>query len=174
MEKTIYLDMDLCVGCGACVVACMDQNDIFPEMGQVAVRRIHRVEEGHFPSAGINYVSAACRHCEDAPCVAGCPTGAISKDRNTGSVVTARVLCIGCHSCAMVCPFGVPRYDAEDKLQKCGGCVGRVEAGLQPSCVRVCPTGALKFDVMNDLQSNKEHQYAAAIVSAVHRVAEQR
>ena len=171
MEKSIYLDVDLCVGCGACAVACMDQNDIYPEKGQVAVRRIHQVENGHFPTAAIFHVTAACLHCEDAPCVIACPTGAIAKDGNTGNVTTLRDLCIGCHSCAVACPFGVPRYDAEDKLQKCGGCGERVEAGLQPSCVRVCPTGALQFGVMNDLQSNKEHLFAATMVSAAHKIA---
>ena len=51
MEKSIYLDIDLCVGCGACAVACMDQNDIDPDNGQTALRRIYQVEEGQYPDA---------------------------------------------------------------------------------------------------------------------------
>lgn len=108
MEKSIYLDIDLCVGCGACSVACMDQNDVYPEKGQTAFRRIYQVEEGQFPNASIMYVSAACMHCEDAPCVMGCPTGAITKDGSTGVVGVNRALCIGCHSCAMACPSASP------------------------------------------------------------------
>jgi Fe-S-cluster-containing dehydrogenase component len=174
MEKSIYLNIDLCVGCGACSVACMDQNDIFPEKGQTAFRRIYQVEEGQFPNASIMYVSAACMHCEDAPCVMGCPTGAISKDGTTGVVGVNRALCIGCHSCAMACPFGVPRYDSEEKMHKCNMCGGRVQAGLLPACVRVCQTSALSFESANHVQAGKENRFAATIVSAGHRAAVQK
>ncbi len=87
MEKAVYLDMELCVGCGACAVACMDQNDIDLEKGQPAFRRIYRIEEGEFPDARIQYLSVACMHCEDSPCLVGCPTGAITRDDRTGAVV---------------------------------------------------------------------------------------
>lgn len=169
MQKSIYLDIDLCVGCGACAVACMDQNDIEPAKGQVSLRRVYQIEGGHYPSASIFYVAAACMHCEDAACVAGCPTGALAKDTESGNVLVSRALCIGCHTCAEACPFGVPRYDAQDKVQKCDGCRDRVEAGLLPACVRVCPTGALQFGIINDLQSAKEQTFAAGLVSAGHR-----
>lgn len=171
MEKAIYLDIDSCAGCGACVVACMDQNDIYPEKGQPAFRRIYRVEEGASPDADILYLSTACMHCEDSPCVMGCPTGAIARDGRSGAVLVNRDLCIGCHSCALACPFGVPRYDAEGKMQKCGLCVERVEAGLEPACVRVCPTGALKFGPTNELLGEKEARFAGNVVRAAHRVA---
>jgi anaerobic dimethyl sulfoxide reductase subunit B (iron-sulfur subunit) len=171
MEKAIYLDLDLCVGCGACVVACMDQNDIYPEKGQNAYRRIYQVEEGSYPNATIHHVSASCMHCEDSPCIIGCPTGAITKDCKTKAVTVNKDLCIGCHSCAMACPFGVPRYDLKEKLEKCDLCSERVSAGLNPACVKVCPQRALKFDPANKVQEDREYKFAGNIVNAAYKAA---
>ncbi len=171
MDKAIYLDMRLCSGCGACAVACMDQNDIYPEKGQPAFRRIYRIEEGEFPEARIEYIPAACMHCEDSPCVIGCPTGAIIKDDRTGAVIINKELCIGCHSCALACPFGVPRYDQDEKMQKCDLCMERVEKGLEPACVRVCPMGALKFESANKVQGEREYKFVGNIVNAVSKAA---
>jgi Fe-S-cluster-containing dehydrogenase component len=169
MEKSIHLNIALCSGCGACVVACMDQNDIYPEMGQPVFRRIYKVEEGEFPDATIQYISAACMHCEDSPCVVGCPIGAITKDDRTGAVMVNRGDCIGCHSCALACPFGVPRYDHDEKMQKCNLCIERVEADLEPACVRVCPMGALKFESANKVQEAKESKFVSNIVQAMQK-----
>jgi anaerobic dimethyl sulfoxide reductase subunit B len=165
MGKTIYLDIDRCVGCGACAVACMDQNDIYPEKGQPAFRRIYQIEEGRYPDASIHYLSIACMHCEDSPCVIACPTGAIIKDYTTHAVTVNRDLCIGCHSCALACPFGVPRYDTDDKMQKCNLCTERVEAGLQPACVKVCPFKALLFEPINTIQEKKQLAFVTHFVT---------
>ncbi len=160
MKKTLYLDIERCTGCGACAVACMDQNDIYPEQGQMPFRKIFQIEDNGAEDAPIRYMSVACMHCEDSPCIIACPTGAISKDAKTGAVVVRKELCIGCHSCALACPFGVPRYDADEKMQKCNLCAERVEYGLEPACVRVCPVQALRFEPINDLQEEKQRKYA--------------
>jgi DMSO reductase iron-sulfur subunit len=168
MEKTLYLDIERCVGCGACAVACMDQNDIYPEKGQLSFRRIYQVEEGRYPDAGIYYFSIACLHCEDAPCIIACPTGAITRDKKTDAVIVNRDICIGCHSCALACPFGVPRYDAEEKMHKCNLCTERVETGLPPACVKVCPLQALHFEPINQIQEQKQYKYIAGTVKNIY------
>lgn len=138
------LDMEKCISCGACAVACMDQNDIDLHSGDIPFRYVSTLEEQTGKRAVYTNLSLSCMHCEDAPCVIGCPTGSIFKDPETNLTLYDTTNCIGCHSCAMACPFGVPSFSVRGKLTKCDGCVERVRAGLEPACVRVCPFGALK------------------------------
>lgn len=164
MEKTIVLSIEKCVGCGACVVACQDQNDIYPEKGQPALRRIYQMEDKGEEVPYIQYVSAGCRHCDNSPCLIGCPTGAIYRDEKTRAICIDRDRCIGCHSCALACPFGVPRYDGDDRMYKCDMCTERVQAGLKPACVKVCPFGALTYEDPNAPQDDKERAYLSGLV----------
>jgi Fe-S-cluster-containing dehydrogenase component len=88
---------------------------------------------------------AVCRQCEEAPCVAACPNEAMYVDE-AGIVRRGKVLCTGCGSCALACPFGV--IDAEttrSEIAKCDLCAERTPQGLLPRCVSICPSGALKF-----------------------------
>lgn len=146
MEKIVFdLDTSKCTACAACALACMDQNDIDSAHGQHAFRNIlafeHPVREDGVHHA---YYSIACMHCEDAPCVMACPCGCLYKDAETGLTLFNNENCIGCHSCALACPFGAPSFDGKGKMVKCDGCVARLRAGLTPACVRVCPSGALR------------------------------
>ncbi|MBR3004656.1 MAG: 4Fe-4S binding protein [Lachnospiraceae bacterium] len=144
MKKVFTFDQDQCCACGCCVVACTDQNDIDLRCGDIPFRKTFDDEfataDGHYSA----YISAACMHCVDAPCITACPVGCISKDPETGFTVYDNTNCIGCKSCAMACPFGAPRYRHSDgKMVKCDGCNERVKAGLKPACVKACPFGAL-------------------------------
>lgn len=156
MGKKIYCDINLCVGCGACAVACMDENDVNLAAGEKPNRRIYQMENLNDPATPIRYTSTACMHCEDSPCILACPTGAISRDERTQAVIVKQDLCIGCHSCALACPFDIPRYGRDDKLIKCDLCSDRITAGLEPACVRVCPFNALKFMAPDEVSKYKE------------------
>jgi Fe-S-cluster-containing dehydrogenase component len=68
--------------------------------------------------------------------------------------------CIGCHSCSIACPFGVPRFGADGTMQKCDLCSERLKAGLEPACVRVCPTRALQQGSPNELCLSVERKAA--------------
>ena len=139
MKILFDFDPAKCSACGACAIACMDQNDVDVEHGQQPYRKVYLYESG----SELASVSIACLHCPDAPCVTACPVGCLYKDLSNGLTRYDTTNCIGCHSCAMACPFGAPKFDPQGKIVKCDGCADRVRRGYPPACVRVCPTGAL-------------------------------
>lgn len=146
----------------ACVVACLDENDLEGE----SLRRVMCMEEGLHPQARLLFLSMACQHCGDAPCVMVCPTGALSRRTENGVVQLDRELCVGCRSCALACPFGVPQFQEDGRMNKCNLCRPRVEHGLEPACVRVCPTRALGFGTMEDLSRSKAREASLRIVAS--------
>ena len=137
---------EYCVACGACCVACMDQNDIRVQDGALPFRKTYQEEYVENGSAHIGYYSAACQHCDDAVCIDACPAGCLYKDPETGFTVYDTTNCIGCRSCSMACPHGAPTIGPEGKMVKCTGCNERVKAGLKPACVTVCPFDALRLE----------------------------
>ena len=142
------LDIDKCSACGACAIACMDQNDISIPDRERPLRCVFLREESNvYPSEKnkYQYFSTACMHCDDAPCINACPVGCLYKDPETNLTLFDTTNCIGCHSCAMACPFGAPAFTKEGKMQKCDGCIERIRHNMTPSCVRACPNGALKL-----------------------------
>jgi len=144
--KKMILDFDpsLCCACGACAIACMDQNDYDPSTGNAPFRTIFEAEHCDEKPVFSHY-SVACMHCSPAPCITACPVGCISKDPETDLTIFDTTDCIGCHSCAMACPFGAPSFNGAGKMEKCNGCYLRLHHGMEPACVRVCPTGALRM-----------------------------
>jgi len=145
----------------ACVVACMDENDIEPD--GLSYRQLIKLERGKFPSARIAFVSLACFHCSDAPCAKVCPKEAIFRDEASGVIDVDESLCIGCHACAMVCPFGAPRFTTLMPMRKCNLCADRLAKNLEPACVQTCTTRALSFGSLEAL-SRKNAQKASVMI----------
>ena len=146
MKHIISFNPDKCCACSACAIACMDQNDVDVANGETPFRKCYD-NEFRTPDGGnyCAYISSACMHCTDAPCIKACPAGCLSKDPETGFTVYDNTNCIGCKSCAMACPFGAPKYRKSDgKMVKCDGCNERVKNGMDPACVRACTFGALR------------------------------
>lgn len=168
----LVIDLDTCVGCHACVVNCKEWNtsgygaplsdqdpyganpsgtwlnrihtfEILPDGGEV-IGAAGETRVVHFPKS--------CLHCEDAPCVTVCPTGASYKRAEDGIVLVDESMCIGCGLCAWSCAYGAREMDmAEGVMKKCTLCIDRIyneeleEIDRQPACVRTCPAGARHF-----------------------------
>ena len=96
-----------------------------------------------------------CRKCESAPCVNACPNGALEKgpreNDDTGILKRANMLCTGCGSCAIACPFGTIYTDLIPYPSSvCDVCRGRLKEGEKPLCVTTCEDGSIdyrEFDV---------------------------
>jgi Fe-S-cluster-containing dehydrogenase component len=143
----------------------MDQNDL-PGDGP-SFRHVAGLERGTGPEATLGFVSLACQHCGDAPCVMACPTGALSRSSENGIVLIDRNLCVGCHSCALVCPFGAPHFPEGHKMNKCDFCRDRLDHGLEPACVRVCPTGALGFGALEEITHKQADRASQKILASL-------
>ena len=101
MKRYIDLDLEKCSACGACAVACMDQNDIDIQT-EIPFRHVFMADKNGIHGKEPIYASLACMHCSDAPCVISCPVGCLSKDGDTGFMTTPTALA------ATAAPWPVP------------------------------------------------------------------
>ncbi|HEX9149195.1 MAG TPA: 4Fe-4S dicluster domain-containing protein [Thermoanaerobaculia bacterium] len=144
------VDLNYCISCKACEVACKTWNAVPTDRG-IRWRRVVDELLGVVPRTTAYSVSLACNHCENPACVRACPNGALTM-RADGLVVHDKTKCVGCRYCESVCPYGAPQYDAVEKVMtKCTGCFDRVDQGLLPACVDACPAEALKFGPLAEI-----------------------
>lgn len=151
MSYRIRFYPERCVACGACAVACMDQNDILMQEDcdlreDHFLRKVYTTEYEKDGAAHMQYSSSSCLHCDDAPCIAACPENCLRKDPETGFTIYDNTNCAGCRSCSKACPNDAPFSYATGKMEKCDGCNERVKSGLLPACVAVCPFDALQLE----------------------------
>ncbi|MGD9159037.1 MAG: 4Fe-4S dicluster domain-containing protein [Desulfobacteraceae bacterium] len=136
----MIIDMNRCIGCQSCTVACKLQNNTIEDKFSTSV-----IEEeiGEYPASRYSFTPVQCNHCEEPPCVSACPENATFKLAN-GIVVTDWSKCIGEGSCVEACPYGARFLDVrfDNKADKCDFCMNRVEKGLEPACVESCASKA--------------------------------
>ncbi|HSP73111.1 MAG TPA: 4Fe-4S dicluster domain-containing protein, partial [Gaiellaceae bacterium] len=126
------LDQTKCIGCHACTTACKSENLV--PLG-VTRTYVKAVEVGTFPQVRRSFQVTRCNQCEDAPCVAACPTAAMYR-RPDGIVDFDKQACIGCKACMAACPYDAIFINPEDhSAEKCNFCSHRIDAGLEPACV---------------------------------------
>ena len=180
----MVVDLNRCVGCQTCTIACKHHNDTPPG---VQWRRVLDVEQGEYPNVERLFLVTGCQHCAEPPCVPVCPTGA-TRQRADGLVTMDYDTCIGCGYCAVACPyqartiahdyewyFGAPSVQEdhvfdEDRIgvaSKCTFCVDKIDEaanspgvvpGLDleatPACAASCIAEALHFGDFADPESN--------------------
>ncbi len=170
----MVVDLNRCVGCQTCTIACKHANDTPPG---VQWRRVLDVEQGEYPDVERLFLVVGCQHCANPPCVPVCPTGA-TRQREDGLVTMDYDTCIGCGYCAVSCPYqartivheargyyGAPtrqeiqtgHADRINVANKCTFCIERIdEAGergltpgvdleVTPACAAACISQAIRF-----------------------------
>ena len=127
VQLALVIDLNVCVGCHACVTNCKqwhtsgpsgplsDQNPYGADPGGTFFNRVQTYEVGVFPDTRTVHFPKSCLHCEDPPCVPVCPTGASYKRSRDGIVLVDANKCIGCAYCAWACPYGAREIDAASK-----------------------------------------------------------
>ena len=152
MTQGLYVhDLDRCIGCAACVVACNNSN---PVGEGLSWRTVHTFNRQRHPSAPVFHYSLACNHCSKPACLLLCPAGAYDKDPETGAVLVDRKRCMGCRYCSWVCPYSAPRYNSQaGVMEKCTFCQDRLEEGREPACVTACPVDALSFEARAEYEA---------------------
>ncbi len=153
-----YVNIDRCVQCHACEIACKAHNNVEPG---ITWRQVVGMWVGHYPNLIHRTISFSCMHCGDPSCLEACPTGAIIKRTEDGIVVVDQNECTGCEACADACPFGVPQFGQDGIMQKCDLCIDRLDQGQQPACIGTCPSGALQFGTLETLSKLESAQQMA-------------
>jgi formate dehydrogenase iron-sulfur subunit len=138
-RQAFLIDLDRCIGCQACVVACRTGNEIPAGDTYISVSDVVRRQ-----ATGLwgSFAHHRCFHCGAAPCVTVCPTGTLSKWNGLTTVTHAK--CSGCGYCTDACPFDIPHL-VGGRVSKCIGCADRVQEGYEPWCVQTCPNRAIAF-----------------------------
>ncbi len=178
MQYGMIIDIDRCVGCHACTIACKAEWEIPAQYGRNWVYRLGPAMTS--TKIAYTYYPGLCNHCDEPVCVDACPADRVTMeftDSNSGKTVNMDVTatwkdpfngtvqidkkrCLGCGACADACPYGAryvnPDLAADDsfgKADKCTFCMSRVGEGLQPACVQTCLADARIFGDLSDPDS---------------------
>ena len=176
----MIIDLNCCIACKACIVACSQANRIPEGMW----RKLKVVENPLPPGRRRFSATRSCMHCEEPPCKSVCPTKATFQ-RSDGIVGIDQGKCIGCGYCILACPYDArtiyrkrhsfefnntsdnmntdqENWERKGVCTKCNFCVSRIEMGLKqnlkpgvdpdatPLCVVTCSCGALHFGDLDD------------------------
>ncbi len=180
-DTRIFPDVEACIDCGGCVVACKRTWDLPRNEQRISIATMLEGQEGGEDGntssgqavalgedPGETAIPMQCYHCENAPCVSVCPTDSLIK-KDDGFVDVRDSLCIGCQYCLSACPFGAPQFpDEKDglagvagsggKMDKCTMCEERQDIDKGPACAEECATDAILVGTPEQISDELERR----------------
>lgn len=160
-KESFVVDLDRCIGCKGCHVACKMENEVALGSDRTTVHCMGPV--GTYPDLQMYFLPTMCQQCEDPDCAKKCPTGACYKDVEDGVIKIDKERCIGCKSCVTACPYDAMTFNKEMNMaDKCDTCIHLRKIGDKPACVKNCAGRALIFGDIN----NPESEAAKALEKA--------
>ncbi len=169
----LLIDSSKCAaGCDACVRGCNEEHGISSTGNDdTDAQWIRKIDLKDNLTGQLSSLPMMCQHCDSAPCVDVCPTGASFK-RADGVVLVNKHTCIGCRYCVMACPYKARSFIHEPltdqkswaprgqgTVESCTLCVHRIDEDneQQPACAVACTDeahSAILFGDLNDPNSD--------------------
>ncbi|MFC1953233.1 4Fe-4S dicluster domain-containing protein [Chloroflexota bacterium] len=145
-EKVLVVDTERCTGCRKCEMVCsiFHTGTSNPSRSRIRVLSLDHI--------GF-YLPMSCQNCDKPFCTEVCPAKACHRDPKTNKVIIDKTTCIGCKTCILACPFGVPSFDKIESISiKCDFCDG------DPQCVACCDTKAIDYIDVDQVGANRRRE----------------
>lgn len=169
MKNIFVIEVDRCIGCKGCMVACKMENEVALGANRNKVYDVGPI--GVFPNLEMYFLPVMCQQCENPSCVAVCPTNACHRNEEDNVIIIDQDSCIACHACEKSCPYGAVTFNKERRvMDKCTICAQLRGEDETPVCVKNCSGSALHYGDIEDPESEVSKLVAATAPEFIHKL----